>query len=276
VWWRNESDWRVDRLLDTGEVDLFHQGAVTTEWDYEQDEARVSNDPEIRLPRDADLLPAEVARRALDDERLSAITALPARRIAGVDAAGLRLQVRLQQSTLRHVDLWVDPTTGVTLAARVYGDGPQPALSTTLMTYSRSIPTVATTHFRPAPGVRRITAPAVDIADAADEFAPIRAPVSVAGLAWTSGLAAAVYGQGLTRLLAVPLPYDEARQLALQLEGSGGRRLSGERVLRVGPLGVMVTRGAGPTRTRWLVTGTVTDAALVEAAADLASGARPR
>src|ERR1700759_3122521 len=49
VWWRDGDDWRVDRLLDTGEIDLFHQGDTTTEWDYERAEARVSTDPEIRL-----------------------------------------------------------------------------------------------------------------------------------------------------------------------------------------------------------------------------------
>ena len=40
---------------------------------------------------------------------------LPARRIAGVDAAGLRVAITDPQSTIRHVDLWVDPDTGVTL-----------------------------------------------------------------------------------------------------------------------------------------------------------------
>src|SRR4029078_9636902 len=35
VWWRGSDDWRVDRLLDTGEVDLFHQGPQTIQWDYE-------------------------------------------------------------------------------------------------------------------------------------------------------------------------------------------------------------------------------------------------
>src|SRR4051812_30460363 len=57
VWWRSGQDWRVDRLLDTGEVDLFHHGDATVEWDYERAEARTSIDPTIRLPRDADLLP---------------------------------------------------------------------------------------------------------------------------------------------------------------------------------------------------------------------------
>src|SRR6476469_2020741 len=64
VWWRGGQDWRVDRLLDTGEVDLFHHGRATIEWDYERAEARTSVDPPIRLPRDADLLPGPLAARA--------------------------------------------------------------------------------------------------------------------------------------------------------------------------------------------------------------------
>src|SRR3954447_1867076 len=90
VWWRGSDDWRVDRLLETGEVDLFHHGERTTEWNYERREARISIDPGIRLPRDSDLLPPQVARRALEGVELRDMTKLPARRVADVDAAGLR------------------------------------------------------------------------------------------------------------------------------------------------------------------------------------------
>ncbi|HEX3929938.1 MAG TPA: hypothetical protein VHW64_04500 [Nocardioides sp.] len=269
VWWRDETDWRVDRLLDTGEVDLFHLGQVTTEWDYERGDARYSRDPEIRLPRDSDLLPPEVARRALDDAAAGQVTSLPARRIAGVDAAGLRVPVTGVQSSLRHVDLWVDPATGVTLAARVYGVSSQPAVSTTFTTYSSAIPGTAATHFRPAPGVTRFADRIVDIADAADEFAPVKAPASLAGLSRTSGSAAALYGHGLTRLLAIPLPYRDADELAAQLTSSGATVVHGQELLRAGPLGVLVTRGVGNVYVHWLLAGTVTDAALRQAAREL-------
>ena len=111
VWWRDSGDWRVDRLLETGEVDLFHQGPQTVEWSYERGEARASIDPEIRLPRDADLLPPEVAQRALDGVATSDVHRLPPRRIAGIDAAGLRIDITDDRSTLRQVDVWVDPAT---------------------------------------------------------------------------------------------------------------------------------------------------------------------
>ena len=67
VWWRDSTDWRVDRLTDSGEVDLFHHRNVTTQWDYERGRVRVGPDPRIRLPRDSDLLPPKLADFLLGD-----------------------------------------------------------------------------------------------------------------------------------------------------------------------------------------------------------------
>lgn len=277
VWWRAHDDWRVDRLLETGEVDLFHQGPQTIEWDYERGTAEASIDPEIRLPRDSDMVPAEVARDALDGVPSSDVERLPPRRVAGVDAAGLRVEVGDPRSTLRRVDLWVDPATGVALAAEVYGDGSQPALTTTMSTYSRGRPEDAVTRFRPRRDVPVLSDHVVDIADAADQFAPVDAPAAVAGLTRSAGRSAAVYGSGLTRLLVIPLPPREAYELSRQLTRSGARTVDGEQILRVGPLGAMVTREGGSAfYGSWLVSGTVTDETLLDAASDLAEGGRAR
>ena len=269
VWWHSDVAWRVDRLLDTGEVDLFHLGHITTEWSYERREAETYRDPEIRLPRDSDLLPPQVARMALDGQSTRDVTRLPPRRVAGVDAAGFRVSIAAEQSTLRHVDLWVDPTNGVTLAADVYADGDQPLLSTTFTTYSRTTPDLEVTQFRPAAGVHRYSYRVLDIANAADQFASVRPPARVAGLHRTAGRSAAIYGSGLTRLLALPLPPSEADRLAYRLSMQGARSVHGQPLLRVGPLGAVVSRGTSSLRVRWLVTGTVTDQALLDAAADL-------
>ena len=43
-----------------------------------------------------------------------------------------------------------------------------------------------------------------------------------------------------------------------------------------GPLGVMLTNASGRLGIHWLLGGTVTDAALLQAAHDLATGARPK
>lgn len=276
VWWSASDDWRVDRLLETGEVDLFHHGPQTIEWDYERAFAKASIDPDIRLPRDSDLLPAVVARDALDGVATSAVNRLSSRRIAGVVAAGLRVEFTDPRSTLRRVDLWVDPATGVAVAADVYGDGPQPALSTALTTYSAGRPDDDVTRFRPRRNVPVVQEHVLDIADAADQFAPVEPPDTVAGYPRSVGRGAAVYGTGLTRLLVVPLPPREADELARQLTESGARDLEGEQILRVGPLGAMVTRDRYPFGARWLVSGTVTDDALLDAVDDLATGTRPR
>src|SRR4051794_3729566 len=67
AWWRGTDDWRVDRLLVSGETDLVHQHGVTIEWSYERDRARISRDPDIRLPRTADLVPPVLTERLLRD-----------------------------------------------------------------------------------------------------------------------------------------------------------------------------------------------------------------
>lgn len=275
VWWRGDDDWRVDRLLDTGEVDLFHQGPQTIEWDYERGEARASIDPQIRLPRDSDLLPPEVARRALDGGDPSDVSRLPPRRIAGVDAAGFRIEIADPRSTIRHVDVWVDPESGVALAAEVYGDASQPSVSTSFTTFSSGRPDDAVTRFRPARQVAVRQIHILDIADAADQFATVQAPATLAGLARTAGRSAAVYGSGLTRMLVLPLPPPEGRELACRLSESGARRVHGQPLLRVGPLGAVVSRG-DPFGVRWLVTGTVTDQTLLDATADLDGRAQGR
>jgi hypothetical protein len=276
VWWRDSADWRVDRLLETGEVDLFHHGPQTVEWDYERGMARASIDPRIRLPRDADVLPASVARDALDGADAADVHRLSPRRVAGIDAAGLRIEITDQRSTLSRVDLWVDPETGVALAADVYSDASQPALTTTLTTYSPSRPDDDVTTFRPRRNVPVIQDRVLDIADAAQQFAPVITPTSIAGLPRRSGTSAAVFGSGLTRVLVVPLPWREAGDLDRRLTDAGARPVDGQSVLRVGPLGALVTRYTRPTEVRWLVVGTVTDQTLLDAVADLRQGATLR
>jgi hypothetical protein len=273
VWWRGATDWRVDRLLTTGEVDLFHHGRETVTWDYERHEARTGPDPAVRLPRDSDLLPPAVAARAIEGVPTGDLTRLPARRVAGVAAPGLRVRIADPRSSLTHVDVWVDPATGLALAVEVYGAGSGPALSSSFTSFSRAMPDYAVTRFRAVPGVQQTFDRIFDIADAADQFAPFRPPARVAGFDRSSGDAGAVglYGSGLTRLMALPLPAREAYELADQLETSGATATHGRELLRVGPLGVMLTRAEEPDGTRWLLTGTVTDAALARAAADVAA-----
>ena len=146
-----------------------------TEWNYERDEARSSGDPEIRLPRDSDLLPPEIARRALDGAagRRRHQPARPAGRRAST-RPGSGVQIADARSSLDHVDLWVDPATGVTLSAEVYGDSAQPAVSSTFTTYSGDSagPRRSRSSGR-RPVCTASPSNAIDIADAADQYAPV-------------------------------------------------------------------------------------------------------
>jgi hypothetical protein len=278
VWWRDAGQWRVDKLLPTGEVDLFHHGRTTIRWDYERAEAQSGIDPRIRLPRDADLLPPALAQRVLTDADPADVTRLPARRIAGHDALGLRLRPSDPRTSIDHVDLWADPDTGLVLALNAYGDASQPALSTSFTSVDLSRPPSRATSFHAAHGLRQTVDDVLDIADAANQYAPVLPPDSVAGLAKSASAqdAVGVYGAGLTQIMALPLQSRDAAYLADQLRTSGAREIDGQLVLRVGPLGVALTFSHSPFDFGWVVTGTVTDDTLVLASRDLDRGARYR
>ena len=274
VWWRSPDQWRVDKLLPTGEIDLFHHGRATIRWDYERAEAQSSIDPPIRLPRDADLLPPALALRALTDADPADVTRLPARRVAGHDALGLRLRPSDPRTSIDHIDLWADPDTGLVLALDAYGDAPQPALSTAFTSVDLSQPPARATTFHAARGLHQTVDDVLDIADAANQYAPVLPPVSVAGLPLSTASRGAVgiYGTGLTQLMAIPLQSRDAGYLAEQLRTSGAQKIDGQLVLRVGPLGVALTFAHHPFDFAWVVAGTVTDDTLVQAARDLVAG----
>jgi len=274
VWWRGSADWRVDRLLDSGEVDLFHHQNVTTQWDYERARVRVGPDPEIRLPRDSDFLPPRMAEFLLDGASAADLSRLPPRRIAGRDALGLRLEVDDARSTIDHVDVWADADTGTALAVDVYASGSVPVVSTAFTSFSDGLPSADVTRFRPPEGVHRQFEPLLDFADAADQYAPLTPPASLDGLARSNagGSGVGAYGDGAMRLLAVPLQIRDAQVLSEQLYHSGAERVHGQQLLRVGPLGVMLTAVHDPFDFQWLLTGTLTDDALRRAAADLVVG----
>jgi hypothetical protein len=279
VWWLDPRDWRVDRLLDTGEVDLFHHDNVTTQWDYERAQVTVGSDPQVRLPRDTDLLPPQLAGFLLAGATAGQVSRLPARRIAGHDGLGLRLRIEDPRSTLDHVDLWAEAGTGLVLAVDVYADtGSPPVVTTSFTSVSTTVPDTAVLGFRAPAGVHARFEPLLDVFEAADQDAPLTPPDHLAGLARSSAADRGVgtYGRGASSLLAVPLQRRDAAVLADQLCRSGARMEHGWRLLRAGPLGVMLTSVHDASQFQWLVTGTVTDRTLRQAAAEVTRGATYR
>jgi hypothetical protein len=275
VWWRGDDAWRVDRLLATGETDLVHNAQGTTRWRYEEDDATLSRDPDIRLPRTADLVPPAVAHLLLDDVDPADVRRLPAERVAGIDAPGLRLRPASPQSSIDHLDVWADPASGVPLRVEVVAKGAdKPAFTTAFEEFSRATPPAERAVFLPPPGAEFRFDSVLDIADAVNQYAPIISPDEVAGLAKSPQAVGAVgiYGSGVTRLLAIPLRGEEAKPLRGQLRITPGVRTVDQGTLvTIGPLGVLLTGKC--EEGGWLVAGTVTSRTLRQAADDLISDA---
>jgi hypothetical protein len=274
AWWVDDDKWRVDQLLLTGETDLVHDGEFTLRWDYEHLDATQSLDPGIRLPRTADLVPPVLAERLLHGVRAADAHRIPARRVAGVSAPGLRVEPSSELSSIDHADLWLDPGSGVPLRVAVYAAGAGAAAFTSkFREFSADKPDPDWVRFDPPAGVDVRFDDVLDIADAANQYAPVRPPDRVAGLprAAASDRAVGIYGTGMTQLIAIPLRDREADALRHQLAATPGVDQDSERtVVSVGPLGVVLTGADGDGG--WLLAGTLTRAALVRAADDVLAG----
>jgi uncharacterized membrane protein len=270
VWWHSADRWRVDKLLPAGEIDTYHRPGRVLTWDYERNVITTSDDPAVRLPRVSDLLPPQVAYRLLDGALPEEISRLPSARVAGQSAPGLRLVPSDPRSSVAHVDVWADEQTGIPLRLEVFGDGDgSAALSTEFMAFSAGDTSSSLLAVPHPPGSYVHRGDVIDIADATNQFAPIAAPRSLLGLERSTFAplrGVGVYGHGVTRLIAIPLWDEAAEPLRRQLSLTPGSRLvEGSVLLDVGLLHVLLTKaGAG---SGWLITGTVTDDTLLQAAA---------
>jgi hypothetical protein len=281
--WRSEQDWRIDALQTTGEASTYRNGDGDWAWDFEQNTVTFAGEPTVRLPRVPDVEPAALARRLLSEARPADVSRIPARRVAGRDAAGLRLRPSDPGTTIDRVDLWVDEGTGLALRVEIYGKGAaRPVLETAFLDVSTAAPPPSATRFTPADPSKIHGGTNTDLAARINLFAPVAAPATLAGLPGRPGITGfgsiGSYGSGLTLLVAVPLPGRISRPLADQLVKTPGATRSQDGIrLAVGPLSLLLTDDPG--RRSWLLTGTVTAATLDRAAAELTANPpqeRPR
>ena len=274
VWWRDREHWRVDRLLLTGETDQVRDGDTTVEWSFERGEASYSREPDIRLPRPGDLLPPVLAERLLRGVTARDVSVLPSRRLAGEVADGLRVRPPSPLSSIDRVDLWVGEDSDLPLLVEVYADGDtRPSFTSRFADVSTERPGDDELDFEPTPSTDVERDDVLDIADAANQYAPVRPPATVAGLAKadSSDRAVGVYGRGMTEVIAIPLRHREADALREQLAQTAGVDRSADRTaVSVGPFGVVLTGGDGDGG--WLLAGTLTRDALDRAADDVLAG----
>jgi hypothetical protein len=278
AWYRSPGHWRADIITATGENDTYQTSQGTFQWSYSANLlTHIVGAQPVRLPQAADLLPPALALRLLGfASSATRISRLPSRRVAGVDAAGLRLVPDDPETTIGAVDIWADPASGLPVEVDIIGQGAsQPILVTRFLELSQSRPSLAVVTPDPAPGVGVTTTRLPDISGILNRFGP-PLPGQIAGMNRVpapSGLEdVAAYGSGFSRFAVLPLP-NQVGQSALNAAedaGAGGISLSGGTgaLIDTPLLTVLLaqSQSGGPV---FLLTGAVTPTLLERAGQDL-------
>lgn len=231
AWWRGPHDSRLDVLALATETDSGTDAQGT--WTYrpaDYQAVRIFGTVPVHLPNAGDLL-APVLGRRLAATAATRATSLPARRVAGRAAAGLRLTpTDPAATTVGHVDLWADAGSGLPLRVDVVARGQSASsLTSVLVDLSLRRPEAARTRFD-VPGTTYVDVQqAPDVVAALERALRYVLPSSLLGLPRTNPLGQSggggvgTYGTGFGVLAVVPVPPGQARTLVDKLRSQGGR-----------------------------------------------------
>ncbi len=175
VWYRSPGRWRADQLTAAGENDIYQTSRGTYQWNYTNNQLiRITGAQPVRLPQAPDLLPPDLARRLVGfASRATRFTRLPTQRIAGVDAAGLRLVPVDSASTISAVEIWADPRTGLPVEVKVFGQGvTAPVLVSRFLDVKLATPAPAALTPQPGPGIDLSTTTLPDATGVLNGFGP--------------------------------------------------------------------------------------------------------
>jgi hypothetical protein len=277
AWYLSADQWRADVLTSAGESDTYQSSDFGTyEWTSSSNLlTQVLGTEPVRLPRAADLLPPALAQRLLSYvESATRVSVLPARRIAGVDAAGLRLVPAGRTSTISAVDVWADPRTGLAVEVEIFGrDSTAPVLVSQFLSVSFARPAEAILTPTLSAGVNFATSSLPDVTRIVNGYGP-GLPPSLGGVARVAGVPGlpdvAAYGSGLARFAVVPLPYSTGQSL-IQAASSAGVtvRLGSGTAVIIQTLLVTVLVSQQYSGPVYLLAGTVTPDVLERAAQQL-------
>ena len=280
VWYASAARWRVDVLDAAAERDTYQLSDRQVVWDYNGGQlTEIDGVPPVRLPRGADLVPPDLARRLLAAG--DPVSPLPPKRVAGIDAAGLRITPSSPYTTIGHVDIWAEPGTGLPLEVAVTARGAvAPILVSRFLEVSLSAP--ADTVLTPPPVRPWIGYTVIDSADleqvlAGRRFGPL--PQRLAGQPRTSTAPAdltgvATYGTGLTQFVVLSVPSQVGFDAMRRATRGGGTRLTfpdGDGVLIATSLLSVLAMDAHPVRRNYLLAGLVDAALLRQAGVELSS-----
>ena len=282
VWQATPARWRVDVLSDAGERDTYQvSGYRSYIWDSGgQLLTEVRGRQTYRLPRAADLVPPALALRLLSEGgRQARFSVIAPVRVAGRDAAGLRMTPADPASTVGRVDIWADPSSGLPLLVEVFGRGSgRPALESLFFQVSswHPDPRVLTPARGPGAGFT-VTSPG-NLAGALSNLGLVALPAELAGrirLPVQPGFETiGAYGGGLTTFAVLGVRGSSGRRLIpdavkaggtpLVIAGGAGAEISAPllNAVLVRPPGFFVT---------FLLAGTVSTRLLEQAAAELTS-----
>jgi hypothetical protein len=280
VWYRSAVHWRADTVTAAGENDVYQVCRDTFLWNYGQNLlTRVAGPQPVRLPRASDLLPPSLASRLL---RLASpadhLSRLPSARVAGVDAAGLRLVPASPATTVGSIDIWADPVSGLPVEVKISARGAgHPVLVSKFLDLSQRRPALVTVIPHAAPGVDRVTARLSSLNGILSGGRRHPWPPALGGFRLTAVPDAltgvAFYGAGFARLALVPLPGRTGSQVVTAATSAGARTITlpgGSAVLVRTPLLTVVLATASRFRgVTFLFAGPVTAAGLERAAASL-------
>jgi hypothetical protein len=241
-------------LTPVGERDTYHVDGREYVWDFGFDQlTELTGNPALRLPRAADLLPPDLARRLLGRVPDDPVSPLPSRRIAGLTADGLRLTPADPDTTVGRVDVWADPATGLPLRVEVAPrTAPDlPLLITELQDVDLRAPNEAVLAPPRPPGGSRVRASANDLGSALRVLDAAAPPRRLAGrervpLPGDALPGVGVYGSGLAGFVLVPVSRGIAGRV---LDGAGAAgatpiTLPRGRAVRIGtPLLSLAVRG---------------------------------
>ena len=281
-WYAGPDRARTDVLSAVGERDRYVTPRGQAVWDYDAELLTlVARDPQVRLPRPDDLLPPDLARRLLSGTSPSdPATALPSRRVAGVDAAGVRVTVADPETTVGALDVWADPATGLPVAVEVRAKGvADPLVSTAFAELDQGPPDPAALEPRRGPGAGVTRSPTSDLFGVLGRGDGSTLPDRLAGRdrepAERGFPALGRYGTTLGQLIAVPLPPDLAGTLIAGIGRAGaGRTLTVDGLgsaLETPLLTLAVVRSPDGARA-WALAGLVPRAAIVSGATGLVTG----
>lgn len=281
-WYDSPTRWRFDVLSPLGnERDTYGTPLGDAIWDYGANLlTQVVGEQPVRLPRAGDVLPPDLARRVLGAAAGDPLSPLPARREAGVSAAGLRVRPADPDTSIGQVDIWADPDSGLPVRVEVTARGAnQPVLVSRFVELAQERPADSVlTPTKPPDGGFTVTSQP-DIERALGATAPVRFPDRLAGRSLVTSELAGLpgvgqYGTGLSSFVVLALPgrlagsaTDAARKAgASELELPGGTGI----LLSVSPVSVVIGRSTVARRS-YLLAGLVVPSVLSRAAAELST-----